>query len=221
MNEIDVVSGTRIDTYVVAGHPRSGTSMMMRALAEGGLSADYSAALDGLAANENGYIQNPNGFYELSLEDQMHPWFPMRHWGRLIKVQYIQLVGLAPGRYRVVFMMRHPREIRLSYQAQGEATARQRLGWVREEDYEPLMRRFMAAAALRADMQVLEVRYADVLADPRSAFERIRDFGFPIDPVRSARTIDPTLYRHRVAMGGRPGTGEEGDTWTRCPSPRP
>jgi hypothetical protein len=173
--------------------------MMMHALAAGGLDAAYAPAWDSMAANPNGYIQNPNGFYELSLEDLSHPWFPMRHWGKLIKVQYVQLVGLAPGRYRVVFMMRHPREIRMSYEALGEATSRQRLGWSREEDYRPLMMRFMAAAAMRADMQLLEVWYPDVLADPLATFRRIRDFGFPIDAHRAAGTINPSLYRHRVA----------------------
>jgi hypothetical protein len=193
-----ILSGTQVTTYVVAGHPRSGTSMMMHALATGGLGAAFEPAWDTLAANPNGYVQNPNGFYELSLEDQSHPWFPMRHWGKLIKVQYLQLVGLAPGRYRVLFMMRHPREIRMSYAALGEATARQRLGWSREEDYHPLMMRFMAAAAMRADMQLHEVWYHDVVADPRAAFRRIRDFGLPIDAERAADTIDPSLYRHRV-----------------------
>jgi len=188
-----------VTTYLVAGHPRSGTSMMMHALVQGGLEAAFTPTWDGMAANPNGYVQNPNGFYELSLEDQMHPWFPTPHWGKLIKVQYVQLVGLAPGRYRALFMMRHPREIRMSYQALGEATARQRLGWEKEADYYPLMKRFMAAAAMRADMRLLEVWYPDVLADPLATFEKIRDFGFPIDPARAAGAIDPALYRHRAA----------------------
>lgn len=198
MDSHDIVSGTRITTYVVAGHPRSGTSMMMLALANGGLEAAHSPAWDAISSNHNGYRQNPNGFFELSMQDQLHPWFPARHWGKLIKVQYVQLVGLAPGCYRVVFMMRHPREIRMSYQALGEATARQPLHWRHEDDYQPLMKRYMAAAAMRADMHLLEVWYSDVLADPHATFARIRDFGFPIDAARAASAIDPALYRHRV-----------------------
>lgn len=184
--------------------------MMMHALAQGGLEPAYTPEWDAKAVNRNGYIQNPNGFYELDLEEQFHPWFPMRHWGKLIKVLYIQLVGLAPGCYRVVFMVRHPREIRMSYQAMGEThTGRRRLDWVDDKDYYPLMKRFMAAAAMRADMQLLEIRYSDVLADPLSAFVRIRDFGFPIDPARAASTIDPALYRHRVAEPRSEDEGKE------------
>jgi hypothetical protein len=193
-----LLAGTRVTTYVVAGHPRSGTSMMMHALARGGLEAAYSPEWDSQAANPGGYVQNPNGFYELGLEDQRHPWFPLPFFGKLIKVQYHQLTGLAPGRYLVVFMMRHPREIRMSYRALGEGSARQQLGWTREADYEPLMRRFMAAAAMRIDMQLHSVWYSDVVRDPAGTFEAIRAFGFPIDPARAARTIDPAYYRHRA-----------------------
>lgn len=210
MDEIDLSSGARTPTWIVTGHPRTGTSMMMHALTQGGLPPAYSSAWDGMAANPNGYVQNPNGFYELSIEDQMHPWFPARHWGRLIKVGYVQLGGLAPGCYRVLFMMRHPREIRMSYQALGEATARQRLNWRTEAEYEPLMKRFMAAAAMRADVHLIEVWYHDVLANPLATFERIRAFGFPVDPARAAAAIEPSLYRHRVespAEGEHPRSG--------------
>lgn len=199
MEQPDLFAGTRLTTFLVTGHPRSGTSMMMHALVQGGLEPAYSAAWDVKTAGPNGYVQNPNGFYELSLEDQLHPWFPAHHWGKLLKVGYVQLGGLAPGRYRVVFMMRHPREIRMSYQALGQATAQQQLHWRTEADYEPLMKRFMAAAAMRADMELLEVWYHDVLADPVGTFTRIREFGCPVDVARAAAAIDGKLYRHRVA----------------------
>jgi hypothetical protein len=190
-------AGTQVTTYVVAGHPRTGTSMMMHALVAGGLEAAYSKSWDEQDRNANGYIQNPNGFYELSPEDQSHPWFPAANWGKLIKVQYPQLCGFAPGRYRVVFTMRHPREIRMSYRAMGKASAEKTLQWSREENYEPLMKRYMAAASMRVDMQLLEVWYSEVLTDALAVFERIREFGFPIDPERAASTIDPALYRNR------------------------
>lgn len=198
LETIDPLAGTRTTTFLVAGHPRSGTSMMMGALAAGGLDPAHSPELDRRAANRNGYEQNPRGFYELSPEEQRHPWFPMRHWGRLIKVQHVQIGGLAPGRYLGVFMMRHPREIRMSYEALGGASARQDLGWDAEANYYPLMKRYLAAAAMRSDMQLLEVWFSDVIAEPVAAFERIRDFGFPIDASRSAGFVEPALYRHRV-----------------------
>lgn len=210
MDQLDLLSGTRRTTCIVTGHPRSGTSMMMHALARGGLEPAYSAAWDIKTVKPNGYVQNPNGFYELSLEDQLHPWFPARHWGKLIKVGYVQLGGLAPGNYRVLFMLRHPREIRMSYEALGEATARQPLHWRTEADYEPLMKRFMAAAAMRADMHLLEVWYHDVMADPLATFARIRDFGFAIDVARAADAIDSALYRHRVDAAPATERSEDG-----------
>lgn len=196
---IDPFAGTKTTTFLVVGHPRSGTSMMMRSLAAGGLEPAHSPELDGRAANRNGYVQNPHGFFELSPEEQRHPWFPMPHWGKLIKVQHVQVGGLAPGRYLGVFLMRHPREIRMSYQALGGASAKQKLGWDDEEDYYPLMKRYLAAASLRVDMRFLEVWFSDVMADPVGSFAKIRDFGFPIDGARAAEAVDPALYRHRVA----------------------
>src|SRR5438034_10843117 len=94
-------------TYVVSGHPRTGTSMMMHALTAGGLVPSFSPEVDRGAKVVGDYVQNPNGFFELSAAEQRDPWFPRRHAGRLIKSQYRQLVGLAPGQYKVVFMMRH------------------------------------------------------------------------------------------------------------------
>lgn len=208
MSQLDPAAGMRITTYIVSGHPRSGTSMMMHALVQGGLEPAYTPEWDARAANPNGYVQNPNGFYELGVEEQRHPWFPMPYWGKLIKAQYLQLVGLAPGRYRVVFMVRHPREIRMSYRALGEATGRQRLDWSTENDYYLLMKRFMAAAAMRVDMELLEISYSDVVASPLATFEKIRDFGFPIDPVKAANTIDSALYRHRATQQSAPTANE-------------
>ena len=191
-------------TYLVSGHPRTGTSMMMQALAAGGLEAAYSPAMDRAAANANDYVQNPNGFFELSPNMQRQPWFPMGFRGKLIKVQYVQLGGLAPGRYKVVFMLRHPREIRMSYQAMGGKSASLVLEWRSDEDYEPMMQRYMAAAAMRMDMEVLALWYHDVIEQPLASFRQVRDFGLPIDPERAAEKVDASLYRHRVASRPMP-----------------
>ncbi|MEO1368124.1 MAG: hypothetical protein AAFX50_13200, partial [Acidobacteriota bacterium] len=114
------------------------------------------------------------------------------------KTGFVQLGGLAPANYKVIFMLRHPKEIRMSYEALGEASARQQLGWSRPEEYLPLMKRYVAAASMRVDMHVLEVWYHDVINESAAVFERIREFGFPIDVAAAAGAIDRSLYRHRV-----------------------
>lgn len=201
-NTVDVSEGMLKTTYLVSGHPRSGTSMLMQALASGGLEPAHSPALDAAATSPDGYEQNPAGFFELSLREQQHPWFPARHWGKLIKVGFPQLSGLAPGKYVALFMMRHPEEIRMSHRALGKKAAR--LWWDTDEEYLTLMKRYLAAAALRLDMQVLEVWYSDILSDPRKSFERIRQFGVPIDPVAAAACIKPEYYRHRAEASDEP-----------------
>jgi hypothetical protein len=59
------------------------------------------------------------------------------------------------------------------------------------------MGHYLSIADLRPDMEVLQVWYHDVLADPTAQFERIRDFGIPIDPDAAASIVNPKLYRNR------------------------
>ncbi len=184
------------ETYIVSGHPRSGTSMMMHALITGGLKGAYSS--DRVpASNTNAvYAPNPNGFFELVNDEQQAPWHPVAFAGKVLKSIYGMLPQLAPGNYKIVYMLRNPEEIRAS-NASMDRRSRALRRTLSDDDYFSKMSQCISVAELRPDMDILQVWYHEVLSDPVEQFERIRDFGIPIDHVKAASIVDPKLYRNR------------------------
>lgn len=177
--------------YIVSGFPRSGTSMMMRALEAGGLPCVYSTAWDA-DRNRNtlipGYVPNPHGFYEdAPLESR--DWSPFR--GKAVKVIRDNLCMIpADERLSVVYMRRDPAEIRRSYVGIMSGPHPNPFAWLNDYDNK-------VAADLESLLGAIVLDYADVIADPVRSFTRLC---WPIDAERAATTIDPALYRHRGAV---------------------
>ncbi len=185
-------------TWVVAGHPRSGTSMMMHALSNSGLKVARSIELEKTASKMGLKAGNPNGYFELSTTLQADPFFPAKYQGSLIKVQFPQLGGLIPGNYRVVFMLRNPVEIIKSVESFGNGSLKAiRQLWQTPDEYRALMARYIEAARMRRDMVVYPLWYSEVLSDPHEAFQKLVDIGFPIDIEKAVSVIDPSLYHQQ------------------------
>lgn len=178
--------------YVVAGLPRSGTSMMMRALDAGGLDAAY-AADDVKGDWGDGYHPNPHGFYELTRAQYDKLDFPAAYDERLVKVPYWKLPDLAesPAGMRVVFMRRSLVEIRHSLSAVHRTSRRGRTipgAW-----------KLLAALYRRGDVLSLDVfQYRQTLKEPLPRFQILKTNGWPIDPSAAAQIPDPQLchFRH-------------------------
>jgi hypothetical protein len=185
------------ETYIVSGHPRSGTSMMMHALITGGLEGAYSSEKVPRSNSNAVYAPNPNGFFELVNSEQQAPWHPVAFAGKVLKSIYAMLPQLAPGNYKVVYMLRNPEEIRASNNSLRKPVRRGPYSALSDDDYFSKMSHYISIAELRPDMDILQVWYHDVLANPVEQFERIRDFGLPIDPAKAASIVDPKLYRNR------------------------
>ncbi|HUW00736.1 MAG TPA: hypothetical protein VMW08_00150 [Acidimicrobiales bacterium] len=188
-------------TWVVSGMPRSGTSMMMRALIAGGLepywNPDKDAELAKIAAPR--YHPNPNGYFEPG--QARHT----RAFPRLIDGKLVKLMGVGPAEprfrqaapIRVVWMRRPPAEIRASHLA----TFGRCPPWTADNRYPTI-----AAARIAHQTSVpwveglAVVDYPDV-TDPATRleqFERLTAEGWPIDPEAAAATIDGALHRHRA-----------------------
>ena len=92
---------------VVSGLPRSGTSMMMRMLEQGGL----PVLIDGVRTADD---DNPNGYYEFEAVKQTREdasWLEGSE-GKAVKMVYRLLYDLPPDRaYRVLFMTRNLDEV--------------------------------------------------------------------------------------------------------------
>ena len=96
---------------VVSGLPRSGTSMMMKMLSEGGLSI-LTDSIRGMDED------NPNGYYEFELVKQLadgnFKWLDDAD-GKVVKV-ISQLLEYLPSehKYKIIFMERDIKEILIS-----------------------------------------------------------------------------------------------------------
>jgi hypothetical protein len=188
---------------VVSGLPRSGTSMMMQMLAAGGIEVitDHLRQAD---------TDNPRGYFEFEpvktlAETDDAPWLHAAH-GKAIKMISSFLQHLpAENSYKIIFMERNLQEVLVSQKRMLEhldkpvdaaddaamsAQFTRHLGqvkaWLREQSH----------------MDVLCIRHADALTDPRAVAERIQRFlGRPLQVEAMVAAVQPQLYRNRRQLG--------------------
>lgn len=181
-------------TYIVSGHPRTGTSMMMHALEAGGLEPVWSEARENLRRwlGDEDYDPSDGGLRELMVPQMRQPGFPRMYEGKLIKVMYSAAVHMAPGDYLVVFMRRPWAEIRESFNA---FFGGQHGLDFDEQKFQSVMDDYVGIFRQRRDMKVRELWYADVVGQPWAAFEALRCDGWPIDVNAAIRVVKPELRR--------------------------
>ena len=188
--------------FLIFSFRRSGSSMMAHALHTGGLPIVFMPLNDSqfnipFSDPVKGYKPNPNGFFSMEgYIDYQYPSFYDQYQGKLLKIPRVALRELPPGKYKIIYMERDTDEILRSY--------RSFIGfrdWNTVETSVYLKEEILGAELRllkkRGDVEVLTVNYRDVIKNPSKTFERIRDFGFPIDPEKAASVVDQSLYRHR------------------------
>lgn len=182
--------------YIVSGYMRSGTSMMMKALIQGGISARYSIKKDSILNERyegSDYHPNPEGFYELGPKDFESPLFPSDYSGFLIKALHWRLKMLPPFCYNVVFMLRNPKEIEVSYLKM----FRHRPPFVLEK-YDSFVAETLALLENRKDMTVTTVWHHDMIEHPEKVMTTLISRGFPVTDQDSAiKAVNLQLYRSK------------------------
>jgi hypothetical protein len=183
---------------VVSGLPRSGTSMMMKMLAAGGvpLATDEQRAAD---------ESNPEGYFELervkTLEhSDHHPWLADCR-GRAVKIVSLLLPHLPDAfNYRVVFMHRPLSEVIASQDRmlarRGEAadTAAEATA-AHFQDHLTHVRRLLHCEPW---FESLDVSYNQNVADPIAEAIRVNRFlGGRLDVRAMCDAVNPALYRNR------------------------
>jgi len=174
---------------VVSGLPRSGTSMMMKMLAAGGL----EPLTDELRAAD---VDNPKGYYEFERVK-----LPLAR-GKVVKViSYLLQYLPSEETYQVIFLRRDLDEILASQRKmiinRGEDPhqmddARVAEMFTRHVD---LVERWLWS---RPNVETLYVHYRDMLSDPETEIARvIRFLGRDLNEAAMAQVIDPNLYRNR------------------------
>jgi hypothetical protein len=192
------------EIIVVSGLPRSGTSLMMQMLDNGGV----QVLTDNLRTAD---VDNPNGYYELELVKQIKrdtSWLPAAR-GKALKLVSQLLYDLPPGEtYRVIFMERDLDETLASQEKMLERLGRQSAA-PREHMkrlYTSHLERLHEWLRQQANMNVLRVPFHDLVKQPRVQAGRVRDFlGGTLDVEQMARSVNPSLYRNKRAAAEQPG----------------
>ena len=184
------------EIIIVSGLPRSGTSLMMQMLENGGIEiiTDHQRTAD---------ADNPRGYYEFEKVKQIKrdsSWLPGAR-GKAFKMVSQLLYDLPSSeRYRVLFMERDLEEMLLSQEKMLQRLGRSAAP--REEmirSYTLHLERLHDWLRQQAHMQCLRVSYNDLLERSQEQAERVHDFlGGKVDIEKMARTVDPSLYRNRA-----------------------
>jgi predicted ATPase len=182
---------------IVSGLPRSGTSMMMKMLAEGGL----SAVVDSLREADE---DNPNGYFEIesskSLKDGEKKWLYDAQ-GKVVKVISYLLEFLPDDlSYDIIFMEREISEILASQQKM--LKRRNEISALSDAEMEAQFREHLRAvkywAARKSNMRILFVKYNEMVNAPETLCQSIADFlEMPLDLKAMQSVPSQSLYRNR------------------------
>jgi hypothetical protein len=185
------------DIIIVSGLPRSGTSLMMQMLDNGGI----EVVTDGARVAD---VDNPKGYYEFERVKTIkrdNSWLAETR-GKAFKMVSQLLYHLPVNeQYRIVFMEREFDEMLASQEKMLERLGRPAAR--REEiigPYTQHLKQLHEWLARQANMKILRVSYNELLPEPRRHAERVLEFlGVDADVENMVRTVDPTLYRNRNA----------------------
>lgn len=178
---------------IVSGLPRSGTSMMMQMLKAGG--ADL--LVDDLRQNDE---NNPKGYMEYEPVKKLltnNSWLKDQN-GKTIKIILQLLTALdMTCDYKIIMMDRDLEEILKSQQkmlGKKEETLNLKLMTTFEQQKEKIN----GWLAGKPNIQVLYVKYADVIEDPKHEANRINLFlSENMNEEKMVQAVDEQLYRNR------------------------
>ena len=187
------------EIIVVSGLPRSGTSLMMQMLARGGIEVitDVIREAD---------VDNPRGYYEFEQVKKLRTdaaWMPAAR-GKAVKMVSQLLYDLPQGyRYLVVFMERDLDEVLLSQEKM--LVRRNRPALPRDQIKQAFaqhLERLREWLAEQRQIDVLAVRYGDLIANPVPQATRVSSFlAGRVDIPAMVAAVDPSLYRNRKPTG--------------------
>ncbi len=183
---------------VVSGLPRSGTSMMMKMLEEGGI----PILTDAVRGADN---DNPNGYYEFELvkklPDGQNQWLAEANH-KVVKIISALLEHLPTSyRYKIIFMEREPREILASQQKM--LANRNEKSEISDTEMQEQFQKHLAAIkywlARQPNMDLMYIDYNKMIAKPENYCQAIADFiAIPVDVSKMLAVPNERLYRNRA-----------------------
>jgi hypothetical protein len=193
------------EIIIVSGLPRSGTSLMMQMLEQGGI----EVVTDNIRTADT---DNPRGYYELELVKRIKrdaSWLPQTR-GKSFKMVSQLLYDLPPTeQYRILFMERDLVEMLLSQEKMLERLGR--TAAPREamrQSYTLHLERLHGWLAGQRNLQVLRVSYNNLVERPTAEARRVSEFlGGRAKIEGMTKSVDPSLYRNRKSPGDRVAGG--------------
>jgi len=182
---------------IVSGLPRSGTSMMMKMLAAGGL----EPLTDNIRTADE---DNPKGYFEFERVKQIETdkaWLEDAR-GRVVKLISALLRHLPPSyNYKIVFMRRAMPEI-LASQRQMLIRRGEPADKVPDDKMAAMFEKHVAQVeswlAAQPNIEVLYVSYNEIMKDSRPHAERINQFlGGSLAVDEMVGVVDRALYRQQ------------------------
>jgi len=183
---------------VVSGLPRSGTSMMMKMLEEGGI----PILTDAIRGADD---DNPNGYYEFELvkklPDGQNQWLADANH-KVVKIISALLEHLPVNyRYKIIFMEREPRETLASQQKM--LANRNEKSEISDTEMKEQFQKHLAAIkywlARQPNMDVMYVDYNKMISKPENYCQAIADFiAIPVDVSKMLAVPNERLYRNRA-----------------------
>jgi hypothetical protein len=184
--------------FIVSGLPRSGTSMMMRMLAEGGM----PILTDELRRADD---DNPKGYFELEVVRQLKEgnfaWLKEAN-GKVVKVISALLEYLPPEyQYKIIFMERDSRETLASQKKMLDH--RGQTSKLTDDEMQQQFHTHLAAMkpwlVRQPNMEVLYVNYNALIAEPAARCQDIIEFlELPLNQSQMLAVPDQQLYRNRT-----------------------
>lgn len=183
---------------IVSGLPRSGTSMMMRMIDEGGI----PALIDNIRVADE---DNPKGYYEFEAvkKTKQDPSWLSQATGKVVKMVHLLLLDLPKDReYRVILMRRKLEEVVKSQnvmlerkgKSAADLSAQQIMNMFRQQ-----MQQVEQYMKLTPNFKSLDVQYNELLVNPKPWADRINEFlGGGMATDKMCGVVDPTLYRQRA-----------------------
>ncbi len=185
---------------VVSGLPRSGTSMMMRMLENGGL----DVVGDNIREQDD---DNPRGYFELERVKDLDKggdksWLEQAR-GKTVKVISFLLKDL-PGdfHYKIIFMRRHLDEVLASQEKMLDR--RDEKNETGDEDMTAAYKKHLKDVDFfiryRKNFEAIDIQYDQAIKDPLAHAKRVNEFlGGGLDVQAMAGAVEKGLYRNRKA----------------------
>jgi len=183
---------------VVSGLPRSGTSMMMKMLEEGGLSVLTDALRSADDDNPNGYLE-----YELvkQLADGNVKWLADADQ-KVVKVISQLLEYLPPEhKYKIVFMEREIKEVLASqHKMLDHRNEKSQISDAElNEQFQQHLKAVKFWLARQPNIDLLYVNYNEIMANPDDYCQAIADFlNLDMDVSKMRSVPNKHLYRNRA-----------------------